>query len=171
MHYYIIGTDHDLQIAANPDVGLKLLLEFVIDSNDVVLIAEEVIDKNVITFGRQIVGEAKWLPIDMNEAQRKQAGIFGKLEHPRDKALGPNGYYPINPYLSRSEGVREDFWIKRIEERCAESSYGTVIVTCGHNHLPFLAGRVIEKHHSVTLDEYLSYDKAERNGPFVVFDE
>jgi hypothetical protein len=48
----------------------------------------------------------------------------------------------ISRYHKKSEGVRETFWLGKIDGWCkgAQVSTGTVVITCGHDHLEFLAG-------------------------------
>jgi hypothetical protein len=64
--YIIVGTDHDLQKSDAEDKGLRDLLRSIVDIHPVVLIAEEVkTSEDVHTFGRELIGERKWLSIDM----------------------------------------------------------------------------------------------------------
>jgi hypothetical protein len=76
MDYVTVGTDHELQESESTDKGLRDLLRSILQNNDVVLMAEEVeTSKPAKTFGRGLVGEDKWLSIDMDEQERKDAGI------------------------------------------------------------------------------------------------
>ncbi|MGA7971147.1 MAG: hypothetical protein WB983_21145, partial [Terriglobales bacterium] len=62
--------------------GLRGCLRSILQNNPVVFIAEEVeTNKPVNTFGRELIGEDKWLSIDMNEQERKDAGIYNTLLH------------------------------------------------------------------------------------------
>lgn len=72
MDFIIVGTDHRLQTSNSPDTGLKDLLRSIVETHPVVLIAEEVrTSENVHTFGCELIGEDKWLSIDMDARERK----------------------------------------------------------------------------------------------------
>jgi hypothetical protein len=65
LNYITVGTDHKLQKSDSRDTGLKDLLSTILRNNDVALIAEEVkTSKPVSTFGRELIGEDRWLSID-----------------------------------------------------------------------------------------------------------
>src|SRR5271157_2628108 len=82
MNYVTVGSDHKLQKSDSKDTGLKDLLSQVLQNNDVVLIAEEVeTSKPVTTFGLELIGKDKWLSIDMDDDERKKAGIYNTLLH------------------------------------------------------------------------------------------
>jgi hypothetical protein len=174
--YIVIGTDHDLQKSSSRDVRVKDLLEGIIASYPVVLIAEEVkTTEDVLTFGHELIGEDKWLSIDMNMEERKDAGIYdilrsacGPVQHP---VTGEDVAY--NPYHCKSEGVRENFWLDKIDRWCKAHALrvGTVVITCGHNHLDFLAKKVEERGYPVSKQEYLPYDKEAVHGLFTIFDD
>jgi hypothetical protein len=175
MDYVVVGTDHKLQRADSQDTGLRDLLQSIIASHPVVLIAEEVkTSEDVRTFGRELIGEDKWLSIDMTTQQRKDAGIYevlrsgGPVRHPvtGNDVRG-------NVYHKKSEGIRETFWLGKIQGWCkgAKVASGTVVVTCGHNHLKPLAEKIKAQGHSVIEREYLPYDKEAEQGLFVLYDD
>lgn len=163
MHYYIIGTDHELQKYSSPDAGLRALLDAVIRHYDVVLIAEEVnADDDVVTFGRTLVGDERWLSVDMNERQRKEAGIYNVLK--RGGAPEPDPQTGqlerVNAYHWEAEKVREQFWLDGISEWCEarQISHGTIVMTCGMNHRWFLAAKAWLRGHTVEIDKNMPYD-------------
>jgi hypothetical protein len=174
MHYHIIGTDHKYQTIQGKTKGLRDLMEEYMKRHSVVLIAEEVnANKDVLTFGRELMDDdRKWLSIDMTDEERKEASI--QPCDPFAKANGPDGYFMVDPYSYGDEAKRESFWIQRIEKWCSENEVtdGTVLITCGYNHLPFLAGKVIRRKHAVSLDHYfpIGYDKEAFHGVFVVYE-
>ncbi len=165
MHYVIIATDHDLQKADSTDKGLGEKLAAIISMGGVVLIAEEVdANKHVDTFGRdlsrELLGENRWLSIDMTDGQRKDAGIYDDLVQrnvPDFRKIPP---LSICRYFLRADGIRENFWLDRIEERCAELEIteGMVVITCGYRHRHYLREKVKGRGHAVTLDEYMPDD-------------
>ena len=80
MDYVVVGTDHKLQKSDSADKGVQTLLRSILANKNIVLIAEEAdASKDVMTFGRQLIGESKWLSIDMTEQERKDAGIYNAL--------------------------------------------------------------------------------------------
>lgn len=176
MDYVLVGTDHILQCADSKVAGLKPILESIVATHPVVLIAEEIkTSENIRTFGRELIGESKWLSIDMTEEERKATGIYevlrggiGPVRHP----LSGNDVQ-ANPYHRKSEGVRENFWLDKIEHwcKCKQLSTGTVVITCGHNHLDFLAEKVEKRGNSVSKLEYLPYDKEAAHGLFTIFED
>ena len=173
MDYIIVGTDHPLQDSASSDTGLRDLLRSIVDTHPVVLIAEEVATSvYVLTFGCELVGENRWLSIDMDDKERKRAGLD---DIPLEE--GP-GYDPIthrdiplvNRYHTKRETIRETFWLNKIARWCEDRrlSTGTVVITCGHNHLDFLAEKAERRGHTVTKREYMSYDKEAVHGIFTI---
>ena len=174
MDYIIIGTDHKLQKSDATKTGLRDMLLSIVNKREVVLIAEEVsTSKDISTFGRELIGDAKWLSIDMTTQERKDAGIYEVLR----AAVGP-GYDPVthrdirvNPYHMRAETVRENFWLDRIAKWCEDNqvSAGTIVITCGHNHLKFLSDKVIQRGHNVTTREYVPYDIEAEHGVFQIY--
>jgi hypothetical protein len=171
MDYIIIGTDHDLQKSDSRDTGLRDKLQAYIRTKNIVLIAEEVdANKHIQTFGRDLVGDGKWLSIDMPTEERKRAGIYQQLRGSEPGLDPERGFFTINPYYKRVDGVRERFWLDKIEEWCNQKhvSSGVIIVTCGYNHPPYLADKIRSRHpgSTVAIDEYLPYDKEAKHGVF-----
>jgi hypothetical protein len=177
MHYAIIATDHDLQKADSTHRGLEERLATIIGRGGVVLIAEEVdANKHVDTFGRdlsrKLIGENRWLSIDMTNDQRKNAGIYEELV---DRNVPDFREVPpllVCRYFRRADGIRENFWLDRIEEKCAElkMTEGTVVITCGHIHGHHLCEKAKGRGYVVTLEEYLPLDFRGRCGNLIVCD-
>ncbi len=167
MQYVIIGTDHDLQKADNPDKHLKTVLQGYITAYPIVLVAEEVdANHDVRTFGRELVGDSKWLSIDMDDQKRKDHGIYQELLHPPNNELDDDGIpYRVNAYLRRAEGIRENYWLDEIS-RCCDTrkvSDGVIIVTCGMNHLRSLAEKITARGHTVVKEDcYIPYELEKR---------
>jgi hypothetical protein len=179
MHYAIVGTDHELQRSDSADKGLEKKIAAIITGGGVAFVAEEVdANKDVDTFGRELsrkmIGENTWLSIDMTDGRRKDAGIYDVLEPNSRYAPGfRNGkFFPACRYFRRADGIREDFWLDRIEERCKELEIteGTVVVTCGYMHSHYLREKARKRGHTVTLEEYLPYDSKDRHGELIVCD-
>lgn len=174
MDYVTVGTDHKLQKSDSQDTGVKDLLSQILQNNPVVLIAEEVeTSKPVSTFGRELVGEDKWLSIDMNDDERKAAGIYNTLLHGGAPVRDPRTGFDVqgNEYHYVSEGQRENHWLNKIEHWCKEKGIadGTVVLVCGHNHLPFVGTKISERGHSVVQLEYLPHNKEQAQGLFTIF--
>jgi len=178
MHYAIIATDHDLQKTDSTDRGLEERLAAIIGIGGVVLIAEEVdANKHIDTFGRdlsrKLIGENRWLSIDMTDGQRKDAGIYDDLVQ-RNVPDFSQGLPPllVCRYFRRADGIRENFWLDRIEEKCTELGIteGTVVITCGYMHRHYLCEKAKGRGHVVTLEEYLPPDFKGRCGNLIVCD-
>ncbi len=177
MHYIIVGTDHDLQEPDSADKGLEETIAAIIRAGGVVLIAEEVdADKEVDTFGRQLsrklIGENRWLSIDMTDAQRQDAGICAELAERRLPDFRKRPTSCPYRYFRRADGIRENFWLDRIEERCEELGVteGTVIITCGYIHRPYLYEKATGRGHTASVAEYLPYDFQDRYGELIICD-
>jgi hypothetical protein len=183
LNYITVGTDHKLQNSDSRDTGLKDLLSAILQHNDVALIAEEVeTSKPVNTFGRELVGEDRWLSIDMNDEERKKEGIYNTLLHSGAPLRDPRTGFdvPANYYHQISEGNRENHWLNKIEQWCRENGgidetvlpiHKTVVLVCGHNHLPFVGAKISERGHSVIQLEYLTYNKEQAQGLFTIFND
>lgn len=183
LDYITIGTDHKLQKSDSKVTGLKDLLSQILQNNDVVLIAEEVeTSKPVNTFGRELVGEDRWLSIDMDEEEREKEGIYDTLLHGgapvRDPRTGND--VPGNEYHQVSEGKRENHWVNKIEQWCKEKGvmdetivpvHKTVVLVCGHNHLPFVGAKISARGHSVVQLEHLPYNKEKEQGLLIIFND
>jgi hypothetical protein len=173
--YIIVGTNHDLQKSDSEDAGLSALLQSIVDTHAVVLIAEEVKTcEQVNTFGLELIGKDKWLSIDMTTPEKKQRGIHAILNS-SEPVLDPKTGFDVraNAYHKKSEGVRETFWLDKIERWCNDHqvSNGTIVITCGHNHLDFLAAKIEMGGHSVTKREYLPYDKESVHGKWTLYED
>jgi hypothetical protein len=71
-----------------------------------------------------------YLQIDMDAAEQIKAGIYKELEKCKDFEYG--GSFR----LSHADGIREEFWLDRIERNLDE---GCVLIVCGCHHVHFLA--------------------------------
>jgi hypothetical protein len=183
LDYITVGTDHKLQKSDSTDTGLRDLLNAILRNNEVVLIAEEVeTSKPVNTFGRELVGEDRWLSIDMNDQERKDAGIYDTTLHGgapvRDPRTGSD--VQANEYHQVSEGKRENHWLDKIEQWCREKGLmdetvvprnEAIVLVCGHNHLPLVGAKISTRGHSVVQLEYLPYNKEREQGLFVIFND
>ena len=171
MDYIIIGTDHPLQKSDAADTRLKDLLQSLIQSHSVVLIAEEVETSNdgIHFFGRELIGEDKWLSIDMDKEKRRDAGFY---DIPCEEGPGDDNISPVNRYHAKKEAIREDFWIHNIAAWCEQHqlSAGTVVVTCGHNHMRagFLSEKLTQLGHKVSTLECMNYDVDAKFGAFTI---
>lgn len=171
MHYIIIGTDHDYQKTDSPYAGLRdLLLSILIAHPDVALIAEEVKTSiQVSTFGLKLIGSDKWLSIDMNAKEREESRLDAI---PCETGPGDDNLSRVNRYHTKREAVRETFWLNKITRWCEERavSTGTVVITCGHNHMRagFLADKVRQRGHTVGMCEYMPFDIDAERGDFKV---
>jgi hypothetical protein len=153
MHYAIVGIDHELQKADSPDRGLEEKIANIIRRGEVVLVAEEVdANREVYTFGRELsrrmIGEGRWLSIDMKDGQRRDAGIYDELAERRVPDFSKLPPAPVCRYFRRADGIRENFWLDRIGERCVELeiSEGTVVITCGYVHRHHLCQKATRSH-------------------------
>jgi hypothetical protein len=148
LRYHILGIKHTHQ---RRSLGLKGELQSIILANNVVLIAEEV-DPNPnsrVAKQKTIANELAqansipWLfPIDMTFEEQKAKGIYDALGEAHKLQLQGN-----NAYAVRAQGVRENYWLDRIEQECTRLSVhdGTVVVICGRNHLGFLAHKAVNR--------------------------
>jgi hypothetical protein len=176
MHYVIVATYHDLQKTDSIDDGLAQKLATIIGMGRVVLIAEEVdANTNVDTFGRRLsrtIGQNRWLSIDMTDVQRRDAGILAQIAGRRLPGYRNGEFFPATRYYRGADGIRENFWLDRIEDKCQELQVveGTILITCGYIHGPFLREKAAGRGHVVTLEEYLPYDRESVNGELLVCD-
>jgi hypothetical protein len=178
MHCIIVGTDHDLQKVDSADEGLAELLTTLMGNADVVLIAEEVdANKDVISFGRELskklLGEGRWVSIDMDDDRRREAGIDAQLRTRTEPGLdAENNFCIVNRYFRYADGLRENFWLDRIEEKCQALGItdGTVLITCGYIHDEFLSDKATKRGHTVTVKRYLPYDPESKHGKSEICD-
>jgi hypothetical protein len=179
MHFHIVLTDHSLQKADSSDTGLKDKLTAIIRNGHIDLVAEEVnANDDVNTFGRELsrklIGEDRWLSVDMTDDQRRDAGIYDQLnaDHGPEYDRNTGKFYRVNRYFRHADGVRETFWLDRIAERCLELGIveGAVLITCGYIHGDFLREKTINRGHTVTPDRYLPYDIETVHGKLKICD-
>jgi hypothetical protein len=168
--YIIVGTDHPLQESDSPDTRLKDLLQSFMETHSVVLIAEEVkTSEDVHTFGRELIGDDKWLSIDMDKEKRKDTGFY---DIPCEEGPGADNFSRVNRYHTEREAIREDFWLDKIARWCEDRklSTGTVVVTCGHNHMRAgcLADKLRQRGHRVSTRECMNYDIDGTLGDFTI---
>lgn len=155
MQYHIVGTEHWRQ---QNDSGLRAKLHLIIEKSHIVLIAEE-IDINKANHlqrsqGRELANQHNpvipWIPVNMTFEQEKTAGIFDALD------LASKLQRHRNVYAKLANGIRENHWLDQIQEKCKEDAIneGTVLITCGRNHLDFLAAKAEQRGFVVVKDEY-----------------
>lgn len=145
MRMIILGTDHELQCH---DQDLKALITEIIVREHVTLIAEE--NRHMSnTIARQMsksIG-VRWIQIDMSIEDRIKAGIDGKLGNRMQLRYDASG----NPtlavrYAPVEDGIREEFWLDRIQE-AADDGIGLVI--CGCLHCSHLADKAEKRGHKI----------------------
>lgn len=130
----ILEIDHELQCH---DPRLKEVIAELVERR-VAMIAEE--NRALFnTLGRQVseLMNLLWIQIDMSIEDRIKARISEKLSN-RMQIRGYDEFGgPILAirYALVEDGIREEFWLDRIEETSTE---GTVLVVCGCLHcVPF----------------------------------
>lgn len=170
-----MGTDHTLQESDAPDSGLRDLLVSIQIAHRVVLVAEETkTSADVLTFGRKLVGNERWLSIDMTVQLKKDAGIFEIYNSSRPEQDPVTGFdIRVNPYHRKSEAIRENYWLDGISRWCEERhiSEGTIVLVCGDNHVEFIVEKLSARGHTVAVERYLPFDKTARFGPFWVYED
>lgn len=171
VHYIIIGTDHKYQKTDSRATGLRDLLQCILIAHpDVALIAEEVeTSLRVSTFGLKLIGNDKWLSIDMNAKEREEVRLDAI---PCEQGPGDDNFSHVNRYHTGREAVRETFWLNKIARWCEDRaiSTGTVVITCGHSHMRagFLADKVLQRGHTVRTCEYMPVDIDAERGEFKI---
>ena len=159
MKIVIIGVDHKSQ---GSSTELKNLLTALTESEPITVICEEAPGQSA-TFVQQIAQDRgiPWIQIDMTIQQRKDIGIDDKmcsrfdLSFPLDEngmpmfGLDSDGDpIPIPVYAEKEDGMREHFWLDRIEEMKME---GTAIIVCGGLHARPLAEKAQQRGHTTDL--------------------
>ena len=96
--------------------------------------------------------DVSWIQIDMSTQKQKEAGIYDRLSRRRDIYNEEGNFRPREPYFSREDGIREEHWLNRIEERAQE---GRVLVVCGNYHKNPFAEKA--ERHGHTVIRKLSY--------------
>lgn len=171
MHYIIIGTDHRFQKTNSQVTGLRDLLQAILIAHpDVALIAEEVeTSVRVRTYGLELIGEDRWLSIDMDAKKREEVRLDAI---PCETGPGNDNDSRVNRYHTKRESVRETFWLDKIARWCEDGavSTGTVVITCGHSHMRagFLADKVHQRGHTVRMCEYMPFDIDAELGEFKI---
>jgi hypothetical protein len=141
----------------------------------VVLVAEEVdANTHVDTFGRElsrVIGENRWLSIDTTDVQRGKRESSTKLGR-RLPGYREGKFFPATRYYRGADGIRENFWLDKIEDKCHELQVveGTILITCGYIHGPFLREKATGRGHVVTLEKYLPYEFESVYGELLVCD-
>jgi hypothetical protein len=158
----VLGTDHELQCH---DRRLQGLIVELVQRERVTMIAEE--NRPLSNrIGRQVSQSLAlpWIQIDMSIEDRIKAGIDGKLTN-RMQIRGYNEYgdpVPAIRYAPAEDGMREEFWLDRIE---ATIEKGTVLVICGCLHCVPLSEKAEKRGHRIVsrlfYPENLSELKAE----------
>lgn len=131
MEIIVLGIDHSLQMG---DVGLESLIRAIIESHNITLIAEE--NRGLLnTIGKRISDSKnlRWLQIDMSTEERITAGIYDKLANRMQiRGYDADGVpLPAIRYAPVEDGIREEYWLSRIEET---ANAGTTLVICGCLH-------------------------------------
>jgi hypothetical protein len=145
MQIIILGIDHELQCH---DKGLQVLISDIVARQRVTLIAEEnrCMSETVALQVSQSEG-LRWIQIDMSTKDRIKAGIDGKLSNRMQLRFDANG----NPtlairYAPVEDGIREEFWLDRIE---ATANDGTILIVCGCLHCLPLSEKAEKRGHGV----------------------
>ncbi|HEY1659948.1 MAG TPA: hypothetical protein VGG14_16465 [Candidatus Sulfotelmatobacter sp.] len=146
MKLIVLGTDHGLQ---GRDQRLESLIVELIEREAVTMIAEEN-RVYAVTLGRQVAESLSlpWVQIDMTLEDRVKAGIDGKLANRMQiRRYNDDGYPEMAiRYATREDGMREEFWLDRIE---AAAKGGTVLVICGCLHCVPLSQKAEKRGHSI----------------------
>ena len=150
MQIIILGTDHDLQ-RSDPD--LNALISDIIARQRITLIAEENRAMSE-TVARQVSRSLglRWVQIDMSIEDRIKAGIDGKLANRMQLRFDANGNPTLDVrYAKVEDGIREEFWLDRIQEAADE---GTVLVICGSLHCSPLAEKAEKRGHKILFKRF-----------------
>ena len=121
------------------------------------LIAEEYsADFNELnTLAKQVTIESgiPYTTVDMTTAERQAAGIYERLCIRPAVNFNPNTgeLRERHLYLRHADGVREEFWLDKIEARGTD---GRVLIVCGHLHLDPLTKRAEIRGHRVKKRVY-----------------
>lgn len=146
MELIVLAIDHDRQCH---DRRLKALIAELVEREQVTLIAEENRPLSN-TLGKQVSESMNlpWLQIDMSIEDRIKAGIDGKLSN----RMQIRGYNEDGDpkmairYAPREDGIRENFWLDRIE---GAGKNGTVLVICGCLHCVPLSEKAEKRGHRI----------------------
>lgn len=125
-----------------PDRRLRAAARSRARNSDFDLIAEEA-HKLPTTVGQRLACRLNlpWLNIDMDDIQRKEAGISGKSIDRRPAPLeefdAPAGS-SISYYLEYEDGAREQHWLTKVKAQKVNSA----IIICGLMHVAPLSKKV-----------------------------
>ncbi len=158
MEMIVLGIDHELQCQ---DRHLKALIAELVERARVTMIAEENRPLSN-TLGRQVSESMNlpWIQIDMSIEDRIKAGIDGKLAN-RMQIRGYNEYGDPKMairYAPVEDGIREEFWLDRIEEA---ANKGTVLVICGCLHCGPLSEKAEKRGHKIVAKVFQPENLAE----------
>lgn len=140
-----IGLDHSLQ-QEDPTGDLRKLLHTVFLNSRADLVGEEA-HLMPSTVAKQVASDVgiPWLNVDMDLAQRIQAGIDQELA---GREWGPvfkaGNAAPVGMrgcYLPHADGIREEYWISQILKR----DFNSAVMLCGGLHLSPLARKLRER--------------------------
>ena len=102
------------------------------------------------SLGRQVAESLNlpWVQIDMTLEDRIRTGIDGKLSNRMQiRRYHENGDPEMAiRYAPREDGIREEFWLDRIEQ---QARVGTVLVICGCLHCGPLSEKAEKRGHRV----------------------
>jgi hypothetical protein len=143
MDMIIIGIDHV------DHAGLEKLITEIVELEKIVLIGEEnAFDLPTVARKVALHSGISWVQIDMNTEQRIEASIYEKLSN-RMQIRGYDEHcMPIQAkrYAPREDGIREEFWLDRLEEMKAD---GAVLVVCGGLHPKPLSEKAQRRGHRI----------------------
>ena len=146
MRIIILGTDHDLQCH---DQDLKALITEIVARELSNTIARQV---------SELLG-LRWIQIDMSIEDRIKAGIDGKLLNRMELRFDANGHpIPAIRYAPVEDGIREEFWLDRIQEAGDD---GPILVICGCLHCAPLAEKAEKRGHRVLSKTFYPVSLAE----------
>jgi hypothetical protein len=145
MRIIILGTDHELQCH---DQDLKVLITEIVAREQVTVVAEE--NRPLLnTLARQVSDSMnlRWIQMDMSIEDRIKAGIDGKLANRMQLRFEASGKpTPAIRYAPIEDGIREEFWLDRIQEATGD---GIGLAICGCLHCLPLAERAEKRGHKV----------------------
>jgi hypothetical protein len=142
LDYIILGTSHDWQDTSH----IMPYLQGITDRYAIRLIAEEhPLDCHSAAFNRSVHLHIPYLQIDMFDDEKVKVGI--SQEQSRRPRFERRGGALVCYRLSRSDEIREDFWLQKVE---ASVSSGRVLLICGFHHANFLVEKIAARGCHVT---------------------
>jgi hypothetical protein len=147
MPIIILGIDHVLQ---SDDQDLKVLVSDIVARHCVTLIAEETRPMlETVACGVSRSLGLRWIEIDMSLDDQVKTGIREKLSNRMQISFDANRDMYLTPrYALVEDGIREEFWLDRIEETADD---GTVLIICGAAHVSPLADKAEKRGHKLLL--------------------